>query len=183
MSNQTSPITPRLGKDDKLTRVMIYTSHSMVWGQALSKKAIRINTWLYSDMAPTYMKIYNAQLLVVGGSGSSTPVKYPTLQMQISAINAFHLMPPFSEGVDFDPDEPNRKFVPITAHVGYFRFEGSVRMADLTTMDNFLGAAKGEYISIYDITMTCPLMPAIKGIQAPMAILRQDHVSFAANES
>ncbi|MFC1997182.1 hypothetical protein ACFLXI_06195 [Chloroflexota bacterium] len=183
MSKQSTSFSPRLGDDDKLTPVMIYTSHSMVWGQAFSKQAIRVSTWLYTEMAPTYMKIYNAQQLMVGGSNSPVPVKRPVLHLQTRGINAFHLMSPFSEGADYDPDEPNRKLVTVSAYVGYFRFDGFARMAEMTTMDNYLGAAKGEYISIYDIKMTCPLIPSIKGIKAPMVLLRQSCITFTGDEA
>jgi hypothetical protein len=181
MTNQTTTISPQLSDDEKLTPVMIYTSNKMVWGQVFSKQAIRVSTWLFTEMAPTYMKIYNAQLLLVGGSGANLPIKHPILNLQTSGINAFHLMPPFAEGVDYDSDEPNRKFEPLSAYINNFRFDGFARMANLTTMDNFLGAAKGEFITIYDCNMVCPLVPSIKGIKAPMALLRQKHVIFASD--
>ena len=50
-------------------------------------------------------------------------------------------------------------------------------------VDNYLGAAKGEYISIYDIKMTCPLIPSIKGIKAPMVLLRQSCITFTGDEA
>ena len=114
MTNQNTTFTPQLGEEDKITPVMIYTSHSMVWGQAFSKQAIRVSTWLHTDMAPTYMKIYNAQLLLAGGSSSPAPAKHPILHLQTRNINAFHLVPPFADDVDYDPDEPNRKMVPVS---------------------------------------------------------------------
>ena len=183
MSNQNSSYTPQLEDDDKLTPVMIYTSHNMVWGQAFSKQAIRVSSWLNTEMAPTYIKIIDGQLLQVGGSTPQAPIKYPILHLQTQSINAFHLMPPLTEGADYDPDEPNRKMVSVSAYVGYFRFDGFARMAEITTIDNLLGAAKGDYITIYDITMTCPQIPSIKGIKAPMVLLRQARVTFAVKEA
>ncbi len=182
MTQQNTPFTPQIAADEKLTPVMIYTSHSLVWGQLYSKKAIRVSSWLLTDMVPTYLKIFNAQLLIVGGSQSLAPIKQPVLHLQTKSINAFHLMPPNEEGADYDPDEPNRKMVPTIAYQGYFRFDGFTRMATFTDMDNFLGAAKGEFITIYDITMTCPMVPSIKGIQAPMLLLRQERIAFSVDE-
>lgn len=182
MNNQNNTITPQLATDEKLTPVMIYTSHSLVWGQLYSKQAIRVSSWLLTDMAPAYFRIYNAQILLVGGGKSLAPIKKPVIYLQTKSINAFHLMPPSDEGADYDPDEPNRKMVPLTAYVGYFQVHGSARMATFTDMENFLGAAKGEYISIYDTTMTCPMVPSIKGIQAPMILLRQERIIFSAEE-
>ena len=182
MTNQNTSFTPQIADDEKITPIMVYTSHGMVWGDLFSKKAIRVSSWLLTDMAPAYLKIYNAQILLVGGSQSRAPTKQPVLYLQTKGINAFHLMPPNEEGADYDLDEPNRKMVPTTAYAGYFRFDGFSRMASFTIMDNFLGAAKGEYITIYDITMTSPMVPSIKGIKAPMILLRQERVMFAVNE-
>ena len=155
----------------------------MVWGQAFSKQAIRVSSWLQTEMAPAYMKVYNAQLLLVSGSSSPTPINHPILHLQTSGINAYHLMPPFAEGADYDPNELNRKLVPVSAFLGYFRFDGFARMSEITSMEKFLGAAKGTFISIYDITMTCPLIPSIKGIKAPMVLLRQKQVIFTGDET
>ncbi len=182
MTNQHTLFTPQLAGDEKLTPVMIYTSHSLVWGQLYSKKAIRVSSWLLSDMAPTYFKIYSAQVLFVGGSQTLAPIKKPVLQLQTKGINAFHLMPPDEDGADYDPNEPNRKMVPLTAHVGYFQIDGFARMATFTDVDNFLGAAKSEYITIYDTTMTCPMVPSIKGIKASMILLRQERVIFSLDK-
>ena len=40
MTQQNTPFIPQLADDEKLTPVMIYTSHSLVWGQLFSKEAI-----------------------------------------------------------------------------------------------------------------------------------------------
>ena len=142
----------------------------------------RVSTWLNTDMAPTYMKIYNVQILLVGGSSSPAPSKYPILHLQTSNINAFHLMPPFADGADYDPDEPNRKMVSVSAFTGYFRFDGFARMSEMNTLGNFLSSAKGDFITIYDTAMTCPLIPSIKGIKAPMTLFRQKQVAFSVAE-
>jgi hypothetical protein len=97
-------------------------------------------------------------------------------------FRAIHLMPPFSEGVDYDPEKTNRKFVSVSAYIGYFRFDGFVRITEITTVDNFLAASKSEYKPIYDSTMDSPLEPSIKGINAPMVLLHQTQVTFSYSE-
>jgi hypothetical protein len=183
MSEQKIPPGIELAADDKLTPVMIYTSHNMVWGQLYSKQAIRVSTWLHTDMVPTYFRIFDANVMMISGAQAPSPINLPVLHLETENINAFHLMPPFAEGADYDPDEPNRKLVPTAAFIGYFRFDGFTRMAEFTNVDNYLGALKGEYTTIYDITMTCPLVPSIKGIKAPMVLLRQERVIFSADDN
>jgi hypothetical protein len=174
---------PQIADDEKLTSAMFYTSHSLIWGQVHSKQAIRVSTWLLTDMAPGYLKIFDAQHIMIGVAHTPVPVKSPVLYLQINNINAYHLMPPSSEALDYDPNEPNRKMVPTTGFVGYFQFDGFSRMAEFTNMDNYLSAAKAEFIPLYESKMICPLVPSIKGIQAPMVLLRQKRVEFSVNEN
>ncbi len=181
MTDQNATFHPQLGDNDKLTPAMFYTASSMVWGKVLSKKPIRVSTWLLTDMAPNYLTIYDAQVMLVGGVKPKS-IKFPVLYLQIHNINAYHLIPPVSEPVDYDPNEPNRKMVPTTAIIEPFRFDGLTRMASFSTADNYLAAAKAEFITIYDARMTCPLVPSIKGAQTPMVLLRQHRVMFSMEE-
>ena len=183
MTDQSRTTSQQIAADDKLTLTMFYTSHSMIWGQVLSKQAIRVSTWLLTDMAPSYIKVFDAQQLMIGGAQAQAPIKTSVLYLQIQNINAYHLLPPVSEPVDYDSHEPNRKMVPTTAFVGYFRFDGLSRMATFTDMDNYLAAAKAEFIPLYDTKMTCPLFHAIKGPQVPMVLLRQKRVLFIPENS
>ena len=180
----TIPPAPqhKIGDDEKLTPIMLYTSHSMIWGQVFSKQAIRVSTWLLTDMVPTYLKIYDAQQLIINSGQTIAPIKAPVLYLQIKNINAYHLMPPITETLDYDPSEPNRKMVPTTAMVGYFRFEGFSRMASFTDMDNYLSSAKAEYMSLYEAKMTCLVMPSIKGMQSPTVYVRQHRTIFTVQE-
>ncbi len=182
MTNQSANSSHQLAADDKLTPAMFYTTHGMVWGQVHSKQAIRVSTWLLTDMVPSFIKILDAQQLFIGGTQTQAPLKTPVLFLQINNINAYHLMPPVLEPPDYDPNEPNRKMVPTTGFIGPFRFDGFSRMADFTNMENYLGAAKAEFIPLYDSKMTCALVPSIKGIQAPMVLLRQKRVIFHSAE-
>jgi hypothetical protein len=70
--------------------------------------------------------------------------------------------------------------VPTSSFMGYFRFDGFSRMADFTNVDNYLEAAKSDFIALYDCKTTCPIVPSIKGIQAHMMLLRQDRIMISA---
>jgi hypothetical protein len=67
---------PAIAADEKLTATMFYTGHSMIWGQVFSKKPIRVSTWLLTDMAPNYLTIFDAQVLIIGGSKPAS-LKFP----------------------------------------------------------------------------------------------------------
>ena len=41
-------------------------------------------------------------------------------------------MQQFAEGADYDSGEQNRKMIPVSANIGYFRLNGFIKMAELT---------------------------------------------------
>jgi hypothetical protein len=175
------PSTPSasLTSDEKATPVMFYTAQSMVWGKVVSKTAIRINTWLHTDMVPDYYKVLDAQLLLAGQAGAPRPQAMPVAFLHTQQILAFHLMPPASEPMDFDPNEPNRKMFALTAVVGLFQFDGYLRMSQHSDPGTFLNSLKGIYVSFYDARMTCPALPQIKGIETPLVLIRQSSAIFS----
>jgi hypothetical protein len=179
--NSTQP-TPTLASDEKSTPVMIYTPQALIWGKVISKEAIRVNIWLRTDVAPLYMRLIDAQVLLIGGRTSPKPVKHATLYVQTNQIIAFHLLPPAEEPLDYDPDEPNRIMQPTTALLGFFQFDGSIRMSAQTELDNFLNASKGEFLPLYNAKMTCPAIPSIKAIQTPLVLIQQKVAMFTPQE-
>ncbi len=171
--------TPALTPDDKLVQTMIYTPQKLIWGQLVSKQAIRVSTWLQTDMAPDYFFMKDAQTLLVSPGQNIPPIKSQKLHIHTQQIIAYHVLPPVDESPFYDPNEPNRRMAAATASVGWFQFDCFVRLAELSEMATFLGAQKGEFFPIFDAAMHCPVLPAIKGIKTPFALVRQSEVTFA----
>jgi len=167
------------GSDDKLTPTMIYTPQKMFWGQLMSKKVIRVSTWLQSDMAPKYIDLMDVQVMMFGAGQATKIFKFPIIHVETNQILAYHILPPTDESPYFDPDEPNRKMQAVTTIVGVFRFDCSIRIAEQSNLKNYLGVQKGDFLPIFDATMTCPLLPSIKGIQTPFVLVRQNAAFFA----
>ena len=162
-----------LGPEDKTATTMIYTPQRMIWGQLVSKQMIRACTWLQTEMAPNYLKILDAQVLLFGTGQSTATIKIPILHVQKEQIIAYHLLPPSDESPYFDRGEPNRKMEPVTIISGIFRFDGKLRMAENTDLETFLGAQKDLFLPVFYIIMTAPLLPSIKGITFPFAMVKQ----------
>src|SRR5215212_4577259 len=83
-----------LRPDEKTTPVMLYTHLSVVRGEVVTKQSVlRVNIWLRTDGAPSYMHILKPQVLVFGGgtpkAESFSEIYFPTTQ-----LIAFHTIPP-----------------------------------------------------------------------------------------
>jgi hypothetical protein len=63
--------------------------------------------------------------------------------------------------------------------VGSFRFDGCLRMSTQTSLDRFLDVSKEIFTTLYDLEITQPLIPAMKPIHVPYALVRSDFVLFS----
>lgn len=174
--NQSS--IPQLEPDDKITKVMAYTQEAMIWGDVISKEAIRVSTWLRTQSAPQYLAFFNAQVLMAAGS-AARPFQYSVLHVPVNAVQAYHIMPPARDPVDYDPDEPNRRMEPVTCLLGSFRFDGCLRMSTATNLARFLDVSKEQFTSLYEVEVTQPANPRIGVIRVPFVLLRRELVIFA----
>ncbi len=164
---------------EKLTPVMIYTLNTMVWGDLYTREAIKVSVWLRTAMAPQYITLRQAQVITLGGAGPIKPYSYAELHIPTPQVFAFHIKPPDREPLDYDPDEPNRKMEPITALVGSFRFDGTLRMSNQTNLERYLDVTSERYTMIYEVAISQPAIPAMGVIRVPMALAKRDVVAFA----
>ena len=168
-----------LRPDEKTTPVMLYTPHSVVRGELVTKQSVqRINIWLRTDGAPKYMHILKPQILVFGGS----PVKalsYAQIFFPTSEIIAFHTLPPTDEQLDYDPNEANRTMEPIDLLVGTFVMKGKIRISTQTEISTSIEMARISWMSVYDVAVTNPYLPQMAALQVPMVLVNPTRVSFA----
>jgi len=175
MEGTSSPHTP--GDDEKLTQVMVYTASSLIVADVITKKIIRVSTWLRTPMVPQFITLHTAQVIDFG-SGSK-PMHFNALYLPASAVIAFHMRPPASDPLDYETNEPMRKMEPAAALVGPFRFDGTIRMSTQTDLERYLEVTKETFTAIYDIQISPLNSLAIKPFRVPYALLRRDLVSFA----
>lgn len=168
----------QINDGEKVTAIMAYTLNIFVWGDVVSKEAIRVSTWLRTPMVPQYFTLHEAQVLMLGGSGPAKPQPFSVLHLPSSQIIAFHMLPPARDPLDYEPNEPHRKMEPTTALVGSFRFDGFIRMSTQTTLERYLDVTKETFTPLYDVEITQPGMPSLK-LSVPYVLLRRDMVLFS----
>lgn len=167
-----------LGGDEKATPVMVYTLTSMAWGDVVTKDQVRVSTYLRT-LNPDYVSLHEARVLPVG-SAPNQAMPFSELHVRTPQVIAFHLLPNApAEPMDFDPSEANRKMEPATALVGPFRFDANLRISNILTLAKYVEIFTDVYISLYDAAVTCPQMPALGTVRAPLVLVRRDACSFA----
>lgn len=168
-----------IGIDDKTTRVMAYLQSSVVWGEVITKKAIRISTWLRTQMAPQYINLHSAQVVNIGGNSPGRPQAFKQMLVPVALINGFHIMPPDHDPLDYDAQEQNRILDPVTAIMGPFRFFGSIRRSVHTDLEHLLDMSKEIFISLYNVEISQVAQPDAGIVRVPMVIVRRETVIFA----
>lgn len=168
-----------LQPDEKVTTVMIYTENHLVWGEVITKEAIRVSTWLRTPSLPQFFYIHDAHLLRFGFASGLKTQAYTSLHLPSSQVIAFHIRPPAMDPRDFDPNEPNRKMEPVTALIGWFRFDGFLRMSTQTNLERYLDVMKEPFTAMYDATITQPLMQTSGAMRVPYVLIRNANAQFS----
>jgi hypothetical protein len=177
MSEKKKPYT--LAGDEKATPIMVYTLTNLTWGEVITKSQVRVNTYLRT-LSPDYVSVYDARTLPVG-AGTNQPLVLSEIHIRTPQVIALHLLPNApAEPPDYDPAETNRKMEPVTVLVGPFRFDAGIRISNLLTLAKHVEISTDTYLTLYDAAASCPLIPGMGVIRAPLVLIRRDAASFAS---
>jgi hypothetical protein len=171
----------KLEVGDKVTPIMAYTDSALILGDVITREAMRVSTWLRTQAIPQYLVIHNASLVRFGG-GQPRPVKFNELLLPTNEVSAYHITPPGSNPLDYDPKESMRKMEPATVLVGWFRFEGFLRMSTITNLERFLDSSKEVFTSVYDVTISQSAVQGMNPIRVPFVLGRGGRALFAPRE-
>jgi hypothetical protein len=169
----------QIEEGDKITSVMIYTQNLLVIGDAVTKEAVRVSTWLRSAAAPKYIYLRDVQVLTFSGTAAPKPQSFRAILLPARLAIAFHIKPPAHDPLDYDPSEANRKMEPTSAMVGPFQFNGLIRMSTQTSLDRFLDVAKENYTSMYELEITNPALPQMGVIRTPFALMNNEQTLYS----
>lgn len=167
-----------VNSDEKIVPVMIYTSTSVVWGEMVVKQIVRVGTWLRTNTAPDDLCIHNGKVLIVSASAPKA-VSYAEIHVLVPHIQAYHILPPAVEPVDYDPTEPNRKLEPMTAVVGSFRMDARMRMATSADLRRYLEFTRETFTPLYEAEISNMVQSALAPMKVPFVMVRQATTMFA----
>ncbi len=177
----TSSYTPKpyhLGPEEKSASFMAYTTTALYWGEVVVRNAIRVSTWLRTNAAPETITIYNAKVINIAANSTPAPMQFSEVHLPNASILAYHLIPPDSDPLDYDPTEPNRVMDSITTIIGTFRFDGKMRMSTRSTLKKYIEVTRELFTTLYDVEITNPVMPTLTKMKVAMVMVRQSNSVF-----
>lgn len=163
--------------DEKLTPVMVYTKDSVFRGEVITKQNVRVSTWLRTQGAPRFIHMLRTN--IVQFSGAVKSLNSSEVFIPLPLVIAMHLIPPASDGVDYDPDEANRAMLPIITGVGTFQFKGLIRVSAQTGIGPTLELSKIPWMSLYDLEVTNTVLAQMPAMTVPLAIFNPDQAFFS----
>ncbi len=176
---ETTPKPYQVGEFERVSSFMCYTRASLIWGEVVIRNAVRVSTWLRTNVAPDVICIYRAKVLTIAANATPKPALFSEIHVMNPEILAYHLLPPESEPLDYDPSEPNRVLDPVTALAGTFRIDAKMRMSTRSTLKKYLDITREVFTPLYDAEISNMLMPALGVMKVPMLLVRQNTASFA----
>ncbi len=177
-----NPSTFTVQDDEKTANIMAYTLAAIHWGTIVVKSAIRVNTWLRTNLSPDIVTIYNAHTLYTSNASSAKSIASRELYLFTNQIIGFHLLPPQEEPLDFDSTEPNRYMDPVTVLIGSFKVEGFLRLSMLFNAEKYLDVTRENFTSIYNAEINNISIPSSKPMKVSYLIVRQNSVVFCKQQ-
>ncbi len=179
MAQPLSMKTYSVADGEKVVPIMAYTSTAILRGVVVTKEAIRVSTWLRTQNAPEYFRVFDAQILLIGGTGPVQSLSFSEFYLPAAHVIAYHLLPPASDPVDYDASEPNRKMEPATAIFGGFRINGHIRMSTQSDLARYIDTMRDQFISFYDSEISNPGISGMGSIHTPMVLARRSSLYLA----
>jgi hypothetical protein len=138
-----------LAPDEKATQVMIGTADTLMWGDLVSKEAVRMSAYL-NTLAEDYVPLRDAKILFLGPKEQMAPVERSSVHIRQEEILLFFVM---HDEEPLPEETQTRHYAPVEAIIGSFQIEGALLKAPISNLQNMLLVSKATYMPIYNATV------------------------------
>ncbi len=165
-----------LAADEKSTTVMLYSRNKLIHGDLVTNKDVRVST-LPRVGLPSYLHLLNAEIIFLASAPAKT-LNYAEYFFPTERMIGFHLAPPSTEPLDYDPASDTRTMLPVSLILGAFMLQGSLLVSQKTELASMLELAHRSWISVYAAEISNPLTPGMPTIRVPMLLVNPAQVSL-----
>ena len=158
----------------KASQVMVGTSHTLLWGDLLTKEQIPVSAFL-NTLAEEFVPIYDAKILFLAPTQQMPPVERPVAYVKLEEVILFFEM----ANSDPLPEETEvRRFEPVEAIVGSFQIEASLIKSPIASFETMLLVSKDPYLFLYRGTVRHVAKPWLGSIAAEIFLVRRDALTL-----
>ncbi len=165
-----------LAADEKATTIMLYSRNKLVHGDLVTNKDVRVSTWPRLGL-PGFLHLWNAEVLFLASVPPKT-LNFGQYFFPSERMIGYHLAPPSTEPLDYDPSGEDRTLLPIDMILGTFMLKGSILVSPRTELASMLEVSHRAWLSIYNADISNPFMPVLPTIHTPMLLVNPSQVSL-----
>lgn len=167
--------------DEKTTTVMLYSNNKLIHGELITKQNVRVSILPRMQAMTNYLHFLKAQVWFFGG-GEPRLLNYAEYFFPVDRMVGFHLAPPASDPLDYDPNEANRVMSDISMVLGVFLLKGKIRVSKQVELGANLELAFRSWLSVYDADISSPFLRQMPVIHVPMLLVSPPRASFGVEE-
>lgn len=161
-----------VGPEEKATQVMVGTPDMLLWGDLITKQAVRMSIYL-NTLAEDFIPLHRVKVLFMAPTQQVAPVEKRTLFVKQEEILLFLTM----HDTEPLPDETEtRKYEPIEILVGSYQVEGKLLKSPFSTLENMLMVTRATYLPIYEATVRHVAKPWLGTFPASLVQVRRDRL-------
>jgi hypothetical protein len=173
-----SPKSYTLTSDEKATPVMVGTSHTLIWGDLITKVHVNIPAFL-NTLAEDFVALHDAKILFLAHMQQQPPIDRPQAYVKLEEILLFFTMTDIGEV----PEETEvRRYEPMEVIVGSFYVKGVILKSPIATIQNMLLVSKEDYMPIYKAKVRHVAKPWLGTFTSNMVQFRRDRLILSLEE-
>ena len=138
-----------LAPDEKSTQVMVGTADTLMWGDLVTKEAVRMSAYL-NTLAEDYVQLRDAKILFLAPKEQMAPIERSSVHIRQEEILIFFVM---HDEESLPEETQTRHYEPVEALIGSFQIEGTILKAPISNLQNMLLVSKSTYMPIYNATV------------------------------
>lgn len=138
-----------LAPDEKATQVMIGTADTLMWGDLVTKQAVRMSAYL-NTLADDYVPLRDAKILFLAPKEQMAPVERSSVHVRQDEILLFFVM---HDEEPLPEETQTRHYEPVEAIIGSYQIEGAILKAPISDVQNMLLVSKATYMPFYSATV------------------------------
>ena len=138
-----------LAPDEKATQVMIGTAETLMWGNLVTKQAVRMSAYL-NTLADDFVPLHDAKVLFLAPKEQMAPIERSLVHVRQEEILLFFVI---HDEEPLPEETQTRHYQPVEAIIGSFQIEGSILKAPISSVQNMLVVSKATYMPFYSATV------------------------------
>ena len=138
-----------LAPDEKATQVMIGTAETLMWGNLVTKQAVRMSAYL-NTLADDFVPLHDAKVLFLAPKEQMAPIERTLVHVRQEEILLFFVI---HDEEPLPEETQTRHYQPVEAIIGSFQIEGSILKAPISSVQNMLVVSKATYMPFYSATV------------------------------